>query len=128
MSLALGSMGNASKAWAGWIQCNPAAAKKIPVEEPVLKQGLPEIVEDEFHILVKNGLLKKDGCVVERGERRWKWRATEKARPVIRELREKHSGRLPCGHDGFRNPRGVDGFVCTTCGRELTREDIEGSQ
>lgn len=119
-------MGNASKAWAGWIQCNPATAKELPLEESVVKSELPEIVRDEFHILVKNGLLVKDGCVREKGNRQWKWRATEKARPVIRELRETHSGRLPCGHDGFRNPRGRDGFVCTTCERSLSREDIEG--
>lgn len=36
------------------------------------------------------------------------------------------SNLLPCGHRGFRNPRGVDGYTCVEeCGRVYTRAEIK---
>jgi len=115
-----------ARSWRQWIDKNPAIAKQLPVEDAVLMQDLPGEVQEHFHKLRRGGLLVKEGSRSERGTRKYFWRVNPEAEAFVMELRERHSGRLPCGHDGFRNPREKDGYECLVCGRELTREEIEG--
>lgn len=108
-----------------WINAYPSIAKQLPLGETFQKNDLPPELQDHFDQITLDGLLEKvhdpgnnqDGAA-------W-WRVSPDARSLVRELQDNHEGRLPCGHDGFKNLRESEYYECTVCERKFTREEIE---
>lgn len=55
------------------------------------------------------------------------WETAPDVWDLVEEIQESRQ-LLPCGHAPFRNPRGVDGYTCTSdeCDRVFSRATVEG--
>ena len=52
------------------------------------------------------------------------WKTNKAYYEEAKAHKERTDAMLPCGHNGFENPRGIDGLRCKTCGDVFEKDEI----
>lgn len=114
----------AQKSYGTFVDSYYSKLQDFPLEDHFRVRDLPGHCHPVHKKLIDRGMVEKVERIENRSGAGFWWRFTDKARDCIRAL-DGSSSVLECGHTGFSNPRGRDGFECSTCGRELSRSDVE---